>query len=63
VIPCVTAASVVTIQRLLSVGLHRISGMGASSREEIVEVFGALDADLDRVCALSFDVSSHCGFC
>jgi hypothetical protein len=37
--------------------------MGASSREEIVEVFGALDADLDRVCALSFDVSSHCGFC
>jgi Domain of unknown function (DUF222) len=30
--------------------------MGASSREEIVEVFSALDADLDRLCALSFDV-------
>jgi hypothetical protein len=30
--------------------------MGASSREEIVEVFAALDADLDRLCALSFDV-------
>jgi hypothetical protein len=24
--------------------------MGASSREEIVEVFDALDADLDRLC-------------
>jgi Domain of unknown function (DUF222) len=30
--------------------------MGASSREQIIEVFGALDAELDRVCALSFDV-------
>jgi hypothetical protein len=30
--------------------------MGASSREEIVEVFAALDADLDRLCELSFDV-------
>jgi hypothetical protein len=30
--------------------------MGASSREEIVEVFNALDADLDRLCELSFDV-------
>src|ERR1700758_3819443 len=30
--------------------------MGASSREEIVEVFTALDADLDRLCELSFDV-------
>jgi hypothetical protein len=30
--------------------------MGTSSREEIVEVFNALDADLDRLCALSFDV-------
>jgi hypothetical protein len=30
--------------------------MGCSSREEIVEVFDALDADLDRLCELSFDV-------
>ncbi|UXA06674.1 HNH endonuclease [Mycobacterium sp. SMC-2] len=30
--------------------------MGASSREEIVEVFDALDDDVDRLCALSFDV-------
>ncbi|OSC37502.1 HNH endonuclease signature motif containing protein [Mycobacterium decipiens] len=30
--------------------------MGSSSREEIVEVFNALDADLDRLSALSFDV-------
>jgi hypothetical protein len=30
--------------------------MGTSSREEIVEVFNALDTDLDRLCALSFDV-------
>src|ERR1700738_2745554 len=30
--------------------------MGSSSREEIVEVFNALDADLDRLCELSFDV-------
>src|SRR6201984_2475712 len=30
--------------------------MGSNSREEIVEVFDALDADLDRLCALSFDV-------
>jgi hypothetical protein len=30
--------------------------MGASSREEIVEAFNALDADLDRLCELSFDV-------
>jgi hypothetical protein len=37
--------------------------MGTSTREDIVEVFNALDADLDRLCALSFDVSSHCGFC
>src|ERR1700741_1642424 len=29
--------------------------MGASSREKIVEVFAALDADLDRLCELSFD--------
>ncbi len=37
--------------------------MGASSREEIVEAFGALDADLKRVRGLTFDVLSHCGFC
>jgi len=30
--------------------------VGSSSREEIVEVFDALDADLDRLCELSFDV-------
>src|SRR5271166_4824441 len=30
--------------------------MGSSTREEIVEVFDALDAELDRLCALSFDV-------
>ena len=30
--------------------------MGPSSRDEIVEVFDALDADLDRLCDLSFDV-------
>src|ERR1700758_2888903 len=30
--------------------------MSSGSREEIVEVFDALDADLDRLCELSFDV-------
>jgi Domain of unknown function (DUF222) len=30
--------------------------MGSSSREEIVEAFGALDTDLKRVCGLTFDV-------
>jgi Domain of unknown function (DUF222) len=30
--------------------------MGASSREEIVAVVDALDGDVDRLCALSFDV-------
>ena len=30
--------------------------MGSSSREDIIEVFDALDADLDRLCELSFDV-------
>ncbi|HEY1439981.1 MAG TPA: hypothetical protein VGF65_03890, partial [Mycobacterium sp.] len=29
--------------------------MHSSSREEIATVFDALDADLDRVCELSFD--------
>jgi hypothetical protein len=29
--------------------------VGLNSREEIVEVFDALDADLDRACGLSFD--------
>ena len=29
--------------------------MGSSSREEIVEVFDALDAELDRLCSLTFD--------
>ncbi|MGO9154356.1 DUF222 domain-containing protein, partial [Mycobacterium sp.] len=30
--------------------------MGSSTREEIVEVFDALDADVDRLCELVFDV-------
>jgi hypothetical protein len=30
--------------------------MSSSTREDIVEVFNALDDDLDRLCALSFDV-------
>ena len=30
--------------------------MGASSREEIIEVFRALDDDLDRLSELTFDV-------
>ncbi|VBA55356.1 HNH endonuclease signature motif containing protein [Mycobacterium pseudokansasii] len=30
--------------------------MGAGTREDIVEVFNALDSDLDRLCELSFDV-------
>jgi hypothetical protein len=30
--------------------------MGSSSREEIIEVFGALETGLDRLCDLSFDV-------
>jgi hypothetical protein len=30
--------------------------MGCSTREEIVEAFGALDADLERLCELSFDI-------
>src|ERR1700744_1789323 len=29
--------------------------MGCSSRDEIVEVFDALDSDLDRLCELSFE--------
>ncbi|SON61143.1 hypothetical protein MSIMFI_02648 [Mycobacterium simulans] len=29
--------------------------MGSSAREEIVEVFDALDAELDRLCGLTFD--------
>jgi hypothetical protein len=29
--------------------------MGSSSRDEIEEVFAALDAELDRLCALTFD--------
>jgi hypothetical protein len=30
--------------------------MSSSTREEIVEAFDALDADLDSLCGLSFDV-------
>ena len=40
----------------MSVGIRKIWGMGASTREEIIEVFNALDTDLDRLCELSFDV-------
>ena len=32
--------------------------MSSSSREEIVEVFDALDAELDRLCSLTFDALS-----
>jgi hypothetical protein len=39
----------------LSVVARKIWGMGASTREEIVEVFAALDAEVDRLCELSFD--------
>src|ERR1700684_1354160 len=56
VLHCVAVTSVVAMRRFLSVALHTISGMGVISREEIVEVFTALDADLDRLCELSFDV-------
>ena len=37
-------------------GIRKIWGMGSSTREEIIEVFNALDTDLDRLCELSFDV-------
>jgi len=30
--------------------------MSSGTREEIVEVFDALDDDMDRLCELSFDV-------
>ncbi len=30
--------------------------MASSTREEIVEVFNALDADMDRLCELTFEV-------
>ncbi|WP_204081952.1 hypothetical protein [Mycobacterium riyadhense] len=30
--------------------------MGSSAREEIVGVFDALDAELDRLCGLTFEV-------
>ncbi|WP_183155298.1 hypothetical protein [Mycobacterium persicum] len=30
--------------------------MGSSSRDDVVEVFDALDAELDRLCELSFEV-------
>src|SRR5262245_22850411 len=56
VIPCVTEASVVAARELLSVPLCKMSGMGSSGREEIVEVFNALDTDLNQLCELSFDV-------
>lgn len=36
--------------------VRKIRGMGASSREDIIEVFDALDADLERLGELSFDV-------
>ncbi|WP_230871466.1 hypothetical protein [Mycobacterium canetti] len=33
--------------------------MGSDSRERIVEVFDALDAELDRLGEVSFDVLTH----
>jgi hypothetical protein len=56
VIPCPTLVSVVTFRRFVSVVRRKIWGMGCSSREEIVEVFDALDAALDRLGELTFDV-------
>ncbi|EFP45619.1 hypothetical protein TMJG_03661, partial [Mycobacterium tuberculosis SUMu010] len=56
VIPCVALASAVTARRLLSVAPRRIWGMGSGSRERIVEVFDALDAELDRLDEVSFEV-------
>lgn len=53
VIPCVALASAVTARRLLSVAPRRIWGMGSGSRERIVEVFDALDAELDRLDEVS----------
>ncbi|EFD63615.1 conserved hypothetical protein [Mycobacterium tuberculosis EAS054] len=35
---------------------RRIWGMGSGSRERIVEVFDALDAELDRLDEVSFEV-------
>lgn len=46
----------VTIRGFLSVAVPTLWGVGSSSRDEIVEVFDAIDADLDRLCALSFEV-------
>ncbi|WP_196244575.1 hypothetical protein, partial [Mycobacterium avium] len=54
-IHCVTLVSVVTVRRFLSVLFHTLRGMGCSSREEIVKVFDALDAAVDRLGELSFD--------
>jgi hypothetical protein len=34
---------------------HKYSNIGSSIREEIGDVFDALDADLGRACGLSFD--------
>jgi hypothetical protein len=36
-----------------------VSGMRSSSREEIVEVFDALDANVDRLSELSFDALTN----
>jgi hypothetical protein len=46
----------VTEGQFLSVVRSKISGMGSSTREEIVEAFNALDDDLDRLCELSVEV-------
>ncbi len=53
-IRCVTLASVVTLRGLLSAAVRRVWGVGVSSREEIVEVFDAVDYDQDRLDALTF---------
>jgi hypothetical protein len=36
--------------------------MSSSSSEEIVEVFNAVDDDVDRLCELSFDVFTTARF-
>jgi hypothetical protein len=55
-ITCATLLSMVTQRKFLSVPLPRIVSMSSSTREEVIEVFGALDADLDRLCGLSFEI-------
>ena len=41
---------------LVAVVLSGIFVVGAGTREDIVEVFDALDGEFDRLCELSFEV-------